>query len=302
MKAADMLASRLASNMMESMGSASAGIPVPSSAGVLHGGAAKFQGAARIKDALSIKLEQIIADPNQPRKEFTPEELADLAASLKARGQLQPIRVRWDEGAGRWMVIAGERRFRAAQMAGLQTLVCIEATKPQSEDEILEDQLVENCVRADLKPVEQARAFRTLMDRRGWSYRQLGAALNLSSAHITRSMALLTLPVDLQEQVDSGVVPASAAAEVAKIEDDGARREIAGRLAAGQMTRDEAVREVRQATARGPKTALGRAGGLRLARSSPGRSALSRAKSLSSRRKGQDPSRSGRPWRRHSSN
>lgn len=261
MKAADTLASRLAGNMMESMGAASAGVPVPSPAGVLHGGAAKFQGAARLKDALSIKLEQIVADPNQPRKEFDPDDLADLAASLKARGQLQPIRVRWDEGAGRWMVIAGERRFRAAQLAGLPSLVCIEATRPQSEDEILEDQLVENCVRADLKPVEQARAFRTLMDRRGWSYRQLGAALNLSSAHITRSMALLTLPVDLQEQVDSGVVPASAAAEVAKIEDDGARREIAGRIAAGEMTRDEAVREVRQATARAPRSGPGKGRG-----------------------------------------
>ena len=210
----------------------------------------KYQGAARLKDALAIKLDQIVPDPNQPRKEFDPAELADLAESLKARGQLQPIRVRWDEAAGKWVIIAGERRFRAAQLAGLPTLVCIEATKPQTEDDILEDQLVENCLRDDLKPVEQARAFRTLMDRRGWSYRQLGAALNLSSAHITRSMALLNLPGDLQEQVDPGAVPASAAAEVAKIEDDAARRDLVGKIAAGELTRDETVREVRRATSR----------------------------------------------------
>src|SRR4051794_31287101 len=255
MKAADALAARLAGNMMESMGAAPAGVPTPTREGVLHGGAAKYQGAARLKDALAIKLEQIVADPNQPRKEFDPVELADLAESLKARGQLQPIRVRWDEGAGRWVVIAGERRLRAAQLAGLPTLVCIEAPKPQSEDEILEDQLVENCLRADLKPVEQARAFRTLMDRRGWSYRQLGAALNLSSAHITRSMALLTLPGDLQDQVDSGAIPASAAAEVAKIDDDGARRDLVGKIAAGELTRDETVKEVRRAMSRSAKSA-----------------------------------------------
>ncbi len=261
MKAADVLAARLAGNMMESMGAAPAGVPTPTREGVLHGGAAKYQGAARLKDALAIKLEQIVADPNQPRKEFDPAELADLAESLKARGQLQPIRVRWDEGAGKWVVIAGERRLRAAQMAGLPTLVCIEATKPQTEDDILEDQLVENCLRADLKPVEQARAFRTLMDRRGWSYRQLGSALNLSSAHITRSMALLNLPADLQEQVDLGTVPASAAAEVAKIEDDAARRDLVGKIAAGELTRDETVREVRRATNRVPRSGAGKGRG-----------------------------------------
>src|SRR4051812_26664583 len=242
MKAADLLASRLSGNMMESMGAAPAAVPTPNAGGLLHGGTAKYQGAARLKDALAIKLDKIVADPNQPRKEFDPAGLADLAESLKARGELQPIRVRWDEGAGKWVVIAGERRYRAAQLAGLATLVCIEATRPQSEDEILEDQLVENCLRSDLKPVEQARAFRTLMDRRGWSYRQLGAALNLSSAHITRSMALLSLPDDLQDQVDQGTVPASSAAEVAKIEDDATRRELVGRIAAGEMTRDETVR------------------------------------------------------------
>ena len=262
MKAADTLASRLASNMMESMGSASAGISIPSSARGAPRWSSQVSGGG---PAQGRALYQARADCRRPQpgrgRNSTPTSWPTWLRASRPRGQLQPIRVRWDEGAGRWMVIAGERRFRAAQLAGLASLVCIEATKSQSEDEILEDQLVENCVRADLKPVEQARAFRTLMDRRGWSYRQLGAALNLSSAHITRSMALLTLPVDLQEQVDSGVVPASAAAEVAKIEDDGARREIAGRIAAGEMTRDEAVREVRQATNRAVKSGTGKGKG-----------------------------------------
>jgi ParB family chromosome partitioning protein len=247
MKAADALAARLAGNMMESMGAASAGAPIPPPNAMLHGGAAKYRGASRLKDALSIRLDEITPDPNQPRKEFDPAELNDLAESLKARGQLQPVRVRWDDAMGRWILIAGERRYRAALLAGLTSLVCIDSARPQSDEDILEDQLVENCLRSDLRPVEQARAFRLLMDRRGWSYRQLGATLHLSSAHITRSMALLSLPEDLQEQVDAGTIPASAAAEVAKVEDDGARREIVGKIASGELTRDETVKAVRQA-------------------------------------------------------
>ena len=121
MKAADELKARLGGNMRESMGAARP-TAVPASAPpapAFHGETAKYQGAARIKDALSIDLARLAPDPDQPRKEFEPEALADLAASLKARGQLQPIRVRWDEPSARWVIIAGERRYRAALLAGL---------------------------------------------------------------------------------------------------------------------------------------------------------------------------------------
>lgn len=156
MKAVDQLMARLGGNMAESMGPAT-GAPLTPTPALLHGGAERYKGAARIKDALAIKLEQIIPDPNQPRKEFDPVALDELAASLKARGQLQPVRVRWDEGASRWILISGERRYRAALLAGLPTLTCIEATRPLTEEDLLEDQLVENCLRQDLKPIEQAR-------------------------------------------------------------------------------------------------------------------------------------------------
>ncbi|HMB08623.1 MAG TPA: ParB/RepB/Spo0J family partition protein, partial [Isosphaeraceae bacterium] len=157
MKAADQLMARLGGNMAESMGPANGPAVVPSAA-VLHGGAEKYKGAARIKDALAIKLEQIAPDPNQPRKEFDAESLEELAASLKARGQLQPIRVRWDESLIKWIIISGERRYRAAVLAGLPSLTCIETTRPLTEEDLLEDQLVENALRQDLKPIEQARA------------------------------------------------------------------------------------------------------------------------------------------------
>lgn len=268
MKSAENLKARLGANMKESMGAARpAGVagPLPDPA-ALHGGTARYQGAARVKDALAIELDRIVPDPDQPRKEFDPQGLAELAASLKSRGQLQPIRVRWDEALGKWVVIAGERRYRAARLAGLATLACIEARGPQSAEEILEDQLVENCLREDLKPVEQARAFQALIERRGWSYRQLAEHLNLAASSVARALALLELPDDLQRRVDAGAVPASTAYEVSRLDDDAARRDLFARVESGALTRDDVTAAVRRAR---PADRPPRAGGGRGAAPGP---------------------------------
>lgn len=266
MKSAESLKARLGAHMKESMGMGSgparpapfhgetqaSGAPAPSPA--FHGETNKYQGAARVKDALAIDLDRIVADPDQPRKEFDPQALADLAGSLKARGQLQPIRVRWDDALARWVVIAGERRFRAARLAGLTTLMCIEARATASADDLLEDQLVENCIREDLKPIEQAIAFKALLDRRGWSYRQLGEVLHVAPASIARALALLELPEDLQGQVTAGKMPASTAYEVSRIEDPQMQRAVAERAVAEGLNRAEvaeAARRSQPAKARG---------------------------------------------------
>lgn len=258
MKAADRLGKALGANISESMGARrgnGAGgedTANPFPMGVPAGpGADKYKGAARLKDAFAIELERLVSDPNQPRKEFDPEELDRLAASLKARGQLQPARVRYDGDSGLWVIIAGERRFRAARLAGLPTLVCVEAKGSLTPDEVLEDQLVENCVREDLKPIEQARAFKALLERRGGSYRQLAESLSISHQAVVRALALLDLPADLQEKVDAGIVPPSSAAEVARLEDEADQRELLARVESGTMTRDEVSRAVR---ARGART------------------------------------------------
>ncbi len=248
MKAAERLAQQLGANIDESMGSARPAAPEGMFPGPVHGGPEKYQGSSRIKDALAIELDRIVPDPDQPRKEFEPGALEALAGSLRDRGQLQPVRVRWSADAGRWVIVSGERRWRAARMAGLANLACIEAKGEMTPGEILEDQLVENCIREDLKPIEQARAFRALLDTRGCSARQLAESLRISHQAVGRALSLLTLPEELQQQVDAGVVPASAAAEVAKVKDDDARREIAGKIAAGELTRDETVEVVRRET------------------------------------------------------
>jgi ParB family chromosome partitioning protein len=249
MKSAEDLRARIGGNMRESMGAhrpAAAPPPVPA----LHGETAKYRGASRLRDALAVELDRIIPDGDQPRKEFDPGPLEDLAASLKARGQLQPIRARYDSGADRWLIVTGERRYRAAIIAGLSSLMVIEAKGPADPDEILEDQLVENCLREDLKPVEQARAFRALIDRRGWSYRQLSEHLHVAPASVARALALLDLPEDLQGRVEAGELAPSVAYEVSRLDSQDDQRAVADRVVSEDLSRAEAVEVVRQAAGR----------------------------------------------------
>jgi ParB family chromosome partitioning protein len=243
MKNAESLRARLGANMAESMGDVKPG------AGGLPAGFAlptgQYAGCTRIKDALAIEVSRIVADPDQPRKEFDEAALDELAGSLKARGQLQPIRVRWDGSIQKWVVIAGERRYRAAIRAGLPTLACIEARGEQSNDERLEDQLVENCLREDLKPIEQAVAFKTLMERRGWSYRELGEFLHISKGTVAKAIALLDLPEPVQEMVEQGSLPPNTAYEVSRLDDVNEQAALADRVVAEGLSAQEASAVVR---------------------------------------------------------
>ena len=200
-------------------------------------------------------------DPNQPRKEFDPEALAELAASLKARGQLQPIRVRWDEGPGKWVIIAGERRYRAALLAGPP-----DARLHRGDEAPDRGRDPGGPARGELPPrrPEAGRAGQGVPDADGPPRLVLpparrGAQPVLGPHHSLHGPP--EPPEDLQEQVDLGTVPASAAAEVAKIEDDAARRDLVGKIAAGELTRDETVREVRRATNRVPRSGAGKGRG-----------------------------------------
>jgi ParB family chromosome partitioning protein len=206
-----------------------------------------------------MEVDRIVPDPDQPRKEFSDEALDRLALSLQKHGQLMPIRVRWDVGLGKWVIISGERRYRAALRAGLRTVACIFADKGLTPEEVLQEQLIENLLREDLKPVEQARAYRQLMTVHSWTAKELSAELHVSQGAISKALALLDMPEDLQELVDAGAIPATAAYEVARVEDEGVRREIADRIVAGELTRDEASKAVRRA-AGGKAGAKGRGG------------------------------------------
>jgi ParB family chromosome partitioning protein len=213
---------------------------------------AHLQGVVKVKNVAQIPVEKIGPDPDQPREEFDEDALGRLAESLKARGQLQPIRVRWDEGRGLYMILVGERRWRAARKAGLPTLSAVIVEGAIEPGELLAIQLVENCLREDLRPIEQARAFRALMDRNGWSARQVARELAIDHTGVARALALLELPAPVQDQVEQGALAPATAYELSKVEDARAQRDLAERVVAEGMTRAETVEVVRQAVG-GPK-------------------------------------------------
>jgi ParB family chromosome partitioning protein len=217
--------------------------------------ARSFEGRSRLKAACEIRLDRIVADPNQPRVEFDPEALDRLAASLKQRGQLQPIRVRWDEALDRYVVVVGERRWRAAGLAGLTAIACVVASGNPAPEELLEDQLIENCLREDLRPIEQAKAFRTLLTRLGISQRQLAERLQVSPPTITRALALLDLPDSIQTSVEAGEIAPHTAYEISKIDDAATQVEVAVQAAQGRLRRDD----MREMVTRAPRQSRGAA-------------------------------------------
>jgi ParB family chromosome partitioning protein len=205
-----------------------------------------LQGVTKVKNVAQIPVEKIGPDPDQPREEFDEEALSRLADSLRTRGQLQPIRVRWDEGRGLYVILVGERRWRAARMAGLPTLSAVIVDGSIEPSELLAIQLIENCLREDLRPIEQARAFRALMDRNGWSARQLARELAIDHTGVARALALLELPMTVQERVEQGSLPPATAYELSKVEDPESQRELAERVVSEGLSRAEAVEAVRR--------------------------------------------------------
>ncbi len=235
-------------NVDESMGAGDS----PRIAPATSAAPARWRGVVKAKDVALIPPGRIIRDEGQPREEFDEEALARLADSLEARGQLQPIRVRWDEGRGAYVVVVGERRWRAAQRAGLPSLTCVIVDRPMDPGELLAVQLVENALREDLKPVEQARAYRRLMEVNGWSSRQLAAELSVSQAAVVKALALLELPAQVREAVEQGALAPSIAYEVARLEGPAAQAAMARAATTEGLTRDEVVQAVRAVKANRP--------------------------------------------------
>ncbi|WP_265501196.1 ParB/RepB/Spo0J family partition protein [Paracoccus beibuensis] len=163
-----------------------------------------------VKDRMLIPIEQITANPDQPRRNFDADALQELAASLKQRGVLQPLIVRpHPADDGLYQIVAGERRWRAAQMAQLHEIPVI--VRQMSDTEVLEVAIIENIQRADLNAIEEAASFRQLMDRFGHTQERLAEALNKSRSHIANLLRLLNLPEPIQDMVKDGKLTAGHA-------------------------------------------------------------------------------------------
>ena len=166
-----------------------------------------------------LPVAEIEPDPNQPRRHFAEEALDELAKSIAARGLIQPIVVR-PLGRDRYQLVAGERRWRAAQRARLHEIPAIVRTL--SEKEVRALALIENLQREDLNPVEEARAFQRLADLDGMTQSDIAGLVDKSRSHVANIMRLLALPRDVLELVEVGKLSMGHARALVGTPDPGA--------------------------------------------------------------------------------
>lgn len=165
-------------------------------------------GGAQPRPNDRIPIDQIRPNPDQPRRDFDEKDLDDLAASIREKGVIQPLILR-PVPSGGYEIVAGERRWRAAQRAGLHDLPAV--VRDISDAEMLEIAIIENIQRADLNPLEEAHGYRQLMDRFGHTQERLAEALGKSRSHIANLLRLLTLPEPVLELVRTGKLTAGHA-------------------------------------------------------------------------------------------
>jgi ParB family transcriptional regulator, chromosome partitioning protein len=155
-------------------------------------------------------IERLRRNPNQPRKRFDPADLEALAESIRAHGVIQPILVRAVAGeADRWEIVAGERRWRAAQSIGLSHVPIV--VRELDDLATLEISIVENLQRTDLDPIEEAMAFQQLLERFGRTQQAVAEAVGRSRAHVANTLRLLTLPEGVKDLVRTGQLSAGHA-------------------------------------------------------------------------------------------
>lgn len=163
-----------------------------------------------------IPIEQIAPNPDQPRKRFAEDDLADLTNSIREKGVIQPLIVR-QTGPAQFEIVAGERRWRAAQQAQLHALPVI--VRDFTDIEVLEVAIIENIQRADLNPIEEAAGYRQLMDRFGHTQEKMAEALGKSRSHIANLLRLLSLPEEVLTLVRAGQLSAGHARALIPAED-----------------------------------------------------------------------------------
>jgi ParB family transcriptional regulator, chromosome partitioning protein len=156
----------------------------------------------------TLPIEVIFANPNQPRRVFDPQAMEELAESIRQKGVIQPLIVR-PSAEGRYEIVAGERRWRAAQAANLHRLPVL--IREFSDSEMLEIAIIENIQRADLNAIDEAQAYRQLMDRFGHTQEKIAEGLSRSRSHIANLLRLLTLPEQVQDLVRQGRLSAGHA-------------------------------------------------------------------------------------------
>ena len=174
--------------------------------------------AAEGLTARQTPIELLRRNPDQPRRSFNDEELDELAASIREKGILQPILVRPAPGApGEFQIVAGERRWRAAQKAGLHEVPIL--VRAFDDLDVLEIGIIENVQRADLNPLEEAMGYRTLIDRFGRTQDAVATTVGKSRSHVANLLRLLNLPASVRDHLAEGRLTAGHARAIATAPD-----------------------------------------------------------------------------------
>ena len=204
----------------------------------------KTQAGLLVADRDEIDVNDISANPKQPRTVFDEDQLTELALSIKEVGLLQPPVVR-AIGNGKYQLIMGERRFRAAKLAGLKLIPVI--IRQTSDDQLLREALVENIHRSQLNPLEEGAAYQQLLNDFGYTHDELASKLSKSRPVITNTMRLLNLPPAVQRRVAAGVISAGHARALLSLTDEREIENLANRIVAEGLT----VRAVEEIVASG---------------------------------------------------
>lgn len=184
-----------------------------------------------------IALDKLDPNPDQPRVEIG--DLEELTSSIKEKGILEPLLVKPSKLSGRWMIIAGERRWRAAREAGIREIPCIEMDV--DDRAVAEIALIENMQRKDLTPWEEADGLRALCERFGYTHEEVARKVGKSRSTITEALSIATLPEDIRERCRrADITSKSLLLEIVRQPDDDSMRKMADEIVLKGLTRDDA--------------------------------------------------------------
>jgi len=190
-----------------------------------------------------IKISEIEPNKNQPRKKFDEEKLEKLAESIKTHGVIQPIIVK-KQPSGFYQIIAGERRWRAARLAGFKSIPAV--IKDYSQRDIMEIALIENLQREDLNPIEESEAYRNLLEEYGLTQEEISSRVGKSRSAIANSLRLLNLPGEIKQMLIDDKLTSGHARALLTIENPELQKEIANKIVNEQLSVRETEKIVKR--------------------------------------------------------
>ena len=179
-----------------------------------------------------LSISEIVRNPNQPRKTFDEDKLAELADSIRQNGVLQPILVR--RKGQKYEIVAGERRYQASKLAGLNEIPAV--VREIDDDKVFQLALIENLQRSDLSPIEEAKGYKQLLTSRSLTQEELAKILSKSRSAIANTLRLMNLPVEVQHMMEQGLLTAGHARAILAVPSEEGRIKLAKKVVAESLT------------------------------------------------------------------